>query len=119
MVAIIDDDAAVCDSLAALLTTAGWSTLSFTAPLEALASVHIGKANCLLVDLQMPVLDGFELVRRLRGSGVAPPVIFMTAHDVRGLEASARRAGGAALLQKPFDPEALLASIRTLLDGGG
>lgn len=115
LVVIVDDDEAVCDALSALLGTAGCATLSLLSPLDALDNCDLQAADCLVVDVHMPGLDGFELVRRLRAAGVYVPVIFMTARSAPGLESTARAAGGRLLLEKPFDSEALLAAICGIL----
>lgn len=72
---------------------------------DALRSLALERPAVILLDLNMPVMDGWELLRRLRASGVAIPVVFMTAG--RAAHVEAERAGADGYLPKPFDIDML------------
>ncbi len=112
---VIDDDAAVRDSLAFLLDTAGLKALTYESAIAFLALEH-RPAGCIVTDVRMPDMTGLELARRLRDSGSGEPVIVITGHADVPLAIEAMRAGVADFIEKPFDDEVLLASIRGVLD---
>lgn len=115
VVHVIDDDIAVRQSLAFLLSTAGLAVRvheSAVAFLEALPSIEGG---CIVTDVRMPEMDGLELQRRLRAQKVGLPVIVITGHGDVALAVEAMKAGAADFIEKPFDDEVLIAAIRTAL----
>lgn len=118
IVHVVDDDPAVRDSLAFLLDTAGFvSRLYESAP--ALLEEADGLApGCIITDVRMPEMNGLEMVRRLSDLGVRHPVIVMTGHADVPLAIEAVRAGVKDFIEKPFDDEALLASVRSALSQG-
>ena len=116
IVHVIDDDEAVRQSLAFLLGTAGLEVRTYdsaTAFLDALPNVAAG---CVITDVRMPVVSGIELLRRLRKLKLAVPVIVITGHGDVPLAVEAMKMGAADFLEKPFDDEALLASVRSALN---
>ncbi|RYE64453.1 MAG: response regulator [Oxalobacteraceae bacterium] len=112
---VIDDDAAVRDSIAFLLETADLTTRTYESALAFLGEDN-RPAGCIVTDVRMPDMTGLELARRLRDSGSGEPVIVITGHADVPLAIEAMRAGVADFIEKPFDDEVLLASIRRLLD---
>lgn len=112
---VIDDDAAVRDSVAFLLGTADLTARTYESALAFLATAD-RPAGCIVTDVRMPDMTGLELARRLRDSGSGEPVIVITGHADVPLAIEAMRAGVADFIDKPFDDEALLTSIRRLLD---
>ena len=117
VVHVIDDDVAVRQSLAFLLITAGLAVRlheSAVAFLDALASAQDG---CIVTDIRMPGMDGLELQRRLRMQNVGLPVIVITGHGDVAMAVEAMKAGAVDFIEKPFDDETLLASIRSALAG--
>ena len=116
VVHVIDDDEAVRQSLVFLLGTAGLEVRTYdsaTAFLDALPNVVAG---CVITDVRMPVVGGLELLRRLRKLKLAVPVIVITGHGDVPLAVEAMKMGAADFLEKPFDDEALLASVRSALN---
>ncbi len=115
IVHVIDDDVAVRQSLAFLLSTAGFAVRvhdSATAFLDALPATQAG---CIVTDIRMPEMDGLELQRRLRAGKVAVPVIVITGHGDVALAVEAMKAGAADFIEKPFDDEVLIGAIRSAL----
>ena len=80
VVFVVDDDAAVRDSLALLLDTVGLNVETYASAQEFLNSFDEKQPGCLVADLQMPGMDGFELRRHLIENGIDLPVIIITAH---------------------------------------
>ena len=113
---IVEDDAAVRDSLGLLLGLQGFRTQSFSCAEDFLRIYQPSWAGCLLLDVRMPGMNGLELQESLRRQGLALPVIIMTAHGDITTVRSALKSGAVDFLEKPVDPTALLAAVRTALD---
>lgn len=114
-IAIVDDDAAVRDSLRLLLLTSGYQVSAFASPLEFLASDAPEHCACLVVDVRMPELTGLEVQERLVAAGRTLPVIVMTGHGDVPLAVTAMKAGAVDFIEKPFEEDVLLAALRTAL----
>ena len=115
-VAIVDDDEAIRDSTAALLTSAGFRVQVYGSGREFLESDDGSAATCLVIDCQMPGFGGLDLVDRLTSKGTHAPVILMTGNCGPSTTIRARRAGVVAILDKPFSEELLLDAIHRALD---
>jgi two-component system response regulator FixJ len=112
---VIDDDAAMRDSLDFLLGSAGFSVRLFdSAPifLNELADLAFG---CVVTDIRMPGIDGIELLRRLNSGARKLPVIVMTGHGDVPLAVEAMKLGALDFLEKPFEDERLVGMIETAL----
>ena len=114
VVHVVDDDDAVRRSLAFLLATDGLAVRVHASAVAFLESVPV-VSGCVLTDVRMPDLDGIELLRRLKRRGSPPPVIVMTGHADVPLAVEAMREGARDFIEKPFDDEVLLASVRAAL----
>ncbi|AWK88179.1 response regulator transcription factor [Azospirillum thermophilum] len=112
---IVDDDDAVRDSLAVLLESEGLRTECFSSPVEFLDSGAAARPGCLLTDVRMPEMTGLDLQERLVSEGRCLPVIVITGHADVPLAVRAMKAGAHDFVEKPFDDEALIASVRTAL----
>jgi len=113
---VVDDDESVSRAIKRLLRSIDVSADSFAsgdAFLAVLASDPSYRPDCVILDVQMPGLDGLEVQRRLAGTGM--PIIFITAHDEGDVRARALAAGALAYLRKPFDDEVFLRSVRTAI----
>ncbi len=113
---IVEDDAAVRDSLGLLLGLQGFRTQSFSCAEDFLRIYQPAWAGCLLLDLKMPGMSGLELQEALRRQSHALPVIIMTAHGDIATVRTALKSGAVDFLEKPVDPDALLTAVRTALD---
>ena len=112
LIAIVDDDEAIRRTTAFLINSFGFQAAAFESAQHFLGSVQLQNASCLIVDVQMPGMDGFQLQSRLAAAGRTLPIIFITAHDNRESRQQAMQGGAVAFLGKPFSDEDLLASIR-------
>jgi two-component system response regulator FixJ len=115
LIHIIDDDAAVRDSLGVLLGACGLESVSYASPLGFLEAAPNGRPGCVVTDVQMPEMSGLELLERLAQRAIALPVIVMTGRAERDMAAQAVRRGAASFLDKPFSPDELLTAIRGAL----
>lgn len=109
-IAIVDDDASMRRSLLRVVRSAGYRAEMFASAREFLEWLPGNRAACLVLDVHMNEMNGFELQERL-----AVPIIFITAHDDAPTVARIERSGAAGHLQKPFDPSAVLSAIRQAL----
>ena len=115
IVHVIDDDAAVRQSLAFLLTAAGFAVRVHESATAFLTFLPAAQAGCIVTAVRMPEMDGLELQRRLRAAKVAVPVIVITGHGDVALAVEAMKAGAADFIEKPFDDEVLIGAIRSAL----
>jgi FixJ family two-component response regulator len=110
-IAIVDDDPSVLNALARLLRTRGLMARTFTSAQAFLTALSDDLPECLIVDLQMPGMDGLELQRHLTLSKVRIPTIVITAHSEADARDRATSAGAFAFLTKPLQDTFLLAAI--------
>lgn len=115
LVHVIDDDAAVRDSIAFLLETAGLAVRTYESARAFLAAPD-RPLGCIVTDVRMPEMTGIELARHLRDGGSTEPVMIITGHADVPLAIEAMRAGVIDFIEKPFDDEVLLAAIRRVAD---
>jgi len=115
LIAIVDDDASVCEALESLLKSIGFRTASFISARSFLDSPQFPNVSCVVLDVSMPNMDGLELQRHLASTNPIP-IIFITAHGDEKTRERALRAGAISFLNKPFSDEALIASLHTALD---
>ena len=113
-VLVVDDDAAVRDSLARTLRFEGHEVEVAGDGAAALAAVGAQQPDAVILDVSMPVLDGLETCRRLRADGVLTPVLMLTARDGVGDRVAGLDAGADDYLVKPFALQELLARLRAL-----
>jgi FixJ family two-component response regulator len=116
LIAIIDDDEAMQDSLRDLLEAAGLAARCFGSAEEFLKSDLHGKAACLIVDIRMPKMSGLELQARLKEQECNVPIIFITAHGDARMRIQAMRRGAVEFLAKPFDHQLLLKRVRSAVN---
>jgi two-component system response regulator FixJ len=117
LVHVIDDDAAMRDSLAFLLDVSGLPVRTYESALHFLEAHPGPVAGVIVTDVRMPDMNGLQLVRLLKGRGSKAPVIVITGHADVPLAVEAMREGVVDFLEKPFEEEVLLASVRRALDG--
>ncbi|HEX7947423.1 MAG TPA: response regulator FixJ [Phenylobacterium sp.] len=116
IVHLIDDDEAVRTSVGFVLEMNDLPARTYGSALEFLEVAEGLKGGCIVTDVRMPEMSGLELVKRLRERGVTLPVVVITGHGDVPLAVEAMRAGVIDFIEKPFDDEILLRSIRMALD---
>ncbi len=117
VVHVIDDDEAVRESMSFLLDTAGFAARTYESAVEFLARIETLEDGCIVTDVRMPELSGLDLVRRLNALGMRMPVIVITGHGDVPLAVEAMKSGVVDFLEKPFNDDTLLASIKSALSG--
>ncbi len=116
-IAIIDDDAAVLDSLRLYFEGHGFTTACFATAQDFLCALgRRDRFDCIVSDVRMPGLSGIDLVRRLRAAGHATPIILITGHGDIDMAVAAIKLGAFDFIEKPFDEARLLASIRDAVE---
>jgi len=116
LIAIIDDDDAMQDSLRDLMEAAGLVARCFGSAEEFLESGLHCQASCLITDILMPKMSGLQLQARLKEEECNIPIIFITAHGDARMRIQAMREGAVEFLAKPFDHQLLLKAVRAALD---
>ncbi len=115
IVCVVDDDEAVRESLQILLETMGYVVRAFSSGPEFLAECCNLAAGCVLLDIRMPKMNGMEVQQKLRELRPDMAVIIVTGHGDVTLAVQAMRVGAADFIEKPFQEEALLASVEHAL----
>jgi FixJ family two-component response regulator len=115
LISVVDDDESVRQALDGLLRSAGLRAVVFASAEAFLRSNARPSTVCLILDLRMPGMDGRELQQRLLDDGHRIPTIVVTAHGDDTSRAWALGAGAVAFMPKPFDGDALLATIKSAL----
>jgi two-component system response regulator FixJ len=108
-VCLVEDDSSVRTALRRLLSSAGYHVDAYASPFDCLE--HRGYRDswgCLILDMSMPGMTGFELQQKLRECGCAPPLVFITGQDRAAARSQAMRAGAIGYLRKPFDGDELM-----------
>ncbi len=115
LIAVLDDEAEMRKALRRLLTCRGFRVQELERAEDFLAASEPNLPDCLLLDLQMPGLNGFQLLEILAARKVRIPVVVITAHDEPGTAEQVRALGAFAYLRKPIDREALFAALGSAL----
>ncbi len=118
-IAVVDDEASVCTALGRLLRLADYEVAAFGSGEEFLASLAARRPACVILDVHMPGLSGFDVQSRLRTAHIEIPIVFITASDDLTLAQTALAAGGVRLLRKPFSSDDLLEAIGVALHQDG
>ena len=115
LVAVVDDEHAIRKALTRLLRSANYEVESFASGLEFLKSLATRQPACLVLDIRMHGMTGFDVQAWLNEQHVALPIVFITALDDRHDLDLAMKGGASALLRKPFGDEAFLAAIEAAI----
>lgn len=115
LISIVEDDASVRRTTKLLLESSGYEAAAFDSPESLLSSGRLDNTSCLIVDVQMPGMNGLQLQSHLAAASIRIPIIFMTAYDDKESRRRAIQAGAVAFLTKPFIDEQLFQSIRSAL----
>ena len=115
-IGIVDDDPSILRALRRLLSTAGFTAKTFPSAEALLACEQLDRLRCLILDIHLGGLSGFDLQQRLAATHPRIPIIFITALDDALTRERARRTGAVDYLRKPFDEQALITAINRALD---
>ena len=117
VISVIDDDASVRVATNNLLRSHGYRVHTFASAEEFLRSAHLNDTSCVIADVQMPVMNGVELLTLMRTQGYGVPFIFITAFPDESVRARALKAGAICFLAKPFAAPTLIKCLGTALKG--
>ena len=116
VVHVVDDDLAVRQSLSFLLASDGLPVRLHESASAFLENIKEAPAGCIVTDVRMPGIDGIEFLRRLRQLGFSLPVIVITGHADVPLAVEAMKEGAVDFIEKPFNDDTFLATVRSALD---
>jgi FixJ family two-component response regulator len=120
LISLVDDDESIRRTTTLLIESFGFHAAAFESAESFLKSGQLHETSCLIIDLQMPGMNGLQLQSQLAAAGYKVPVVFITAYDKEESRQQALQAGAVAFLSKPFNDGLLLQTIRAALrqDGG-
>jgi DNA-binding response OmpR family regulator len=113
---VVEDDASMSQALERIFRAGGYEVATFASAEAALEADGAAMADCLVLDIHLPGMSGFELYRQLALDGNELPVIFITAHDEPAVREEAELLGARSYLPKPFSGRALLVAVTQALD---
>jgi len=115
LITVVDDDDSVRKATSLLVESFGFRTAAFASAERFLGSDTLDETSCLILDLQLPGMNGLQLQSHLVVGGHHIPIIFITAYDEKDSRQRAMQAGAVAFLSKPFSDELLLQTVRAAL----
>ena len=115
LISIVDDDQSVVEAMVSLIESVGYRAKGFRSAEDFLKSRQLLNSACLILDVLMPSIDGFELQRRLVARNYRIPIIFITSFDSDDVRIRAFQAGAVEFLCKPFSQESLFQAVRSAL----
>ena len=119
VIAVLDDEPQMRKALRRLLLTHGFRVADYENGTEFLAALPTHPADCLVLDLHMPEVNGFDVLAGLNPLHTATPVVVITGHDEPGTAERVHSLGASAFLTKPVDETALIAAIESAIGQGG
>ena len=116
IVFVVDDDVSVRESLELMIRWAGWQPEIFASAREFLSHPRVLAPSCLVLDVNLPDLNGLDLQKRVAGDRVDMPIIFITGYGDVPMTVQAMKAGAVEFLMKPFSDDVLLNAIRQAIE---
>jgi FixJ family two-component response regulator len=116
IVFVVDDDVSVRESLDLMIRWAGWQSKTFASAQEFLSHPRAQVPSCLILDINLPDLNGLDLQKRIAGERVDMPIIFITGYGDVPVSVQAMKAGAVEFLTKPFSDKVILDAIRDALE---
>ena len=116
IVFVVDDDVSVRESLELLIRWAGWQPETFASAQEFLSRPRVLAPSCLVLDVNLPDLNGLDLQKRVAGDRIDMPIIFITGYGDVPMTVQAMKAGAVEFLTKPFSDDVLLSAIRHAIE---
>jgi FixJ family two-component response regulator len=115
LISIVDDDRSVVEAMVSLIQSVGYKAKGFRSAEDFLESRQLVNTACLILDVLMPSIGGFELQRLLVARNFRIPIIFITSFDSDDVRLQALQAGAVGFLGKPFSQESLFQAVRSAL----
>jgi FixJ family two-component response regulator len=115
LISVVDDDRSVVEAMVSLIQSVGYKAKGFRSAEDFLKSRQLRNTACLILDVLMPSIGGFELQRRLAARNYRIPIIFITSFDSDDVRSKAFQAGAVEFLYKPFSQESLFQAVRSAL----
>jgi FixJ family two-component response regulator len=115
LICIVDDDESLVEATVSLFESVGYISEGFHSAEDFLKSPQLPNTDCLILDIRMPSMNGFELQRRLVAGNHRIPIILVTSYDTDDATTQAGEAGAVAFLCKPFSQDSLLQAVRSAL----
>jgi FixJ family two-component response regulator len=116
IVFVVDDDVSVRESLELMIRWAGWQPKTFASAREFLSHPRVLVPSCLVLDVNLPDLNGLDLQKRVAGDRIDMPIIFITGYGDVPMTVQAMKAGAVEFLMKPFSDDVLLKAIRHAIE---
>ena len=116
IVFVVDDDVSVRESLELMIRWAGWQPEIFASAREFLSHPRVLAPSCLVLDVNLPDLNGLDLQKRVAGDRIDMPIIFITGYGDVPMTVQAMKAGAVEFLMKPFSDDVLLNAIRQAIE---
>jgi FixJ family two-component response regulator len=116
IVFVVNDDVSVRESLELLIRSAGWQPETFASAQEFLARPPVFAPSCLVLDVNLPDLNGLDLQKRVAADRIDMPIIFITGYGDVPMTVQAMKAGAVEFLTKPFGDDVLLSAIRLAIE---
>ena len=116
IVFVVDDDVSVRESLELMIRWAGWQPETFASAREFLSHPRVHVPSCLVLDVNLPDLNGLDLQKRVAGDRIDMPIIFITGYGDVPMTVQAMKAGAVEFLMKPFSDDVLLNAIRQAIE---
>ena len=111
----MDDDWSLVEATVSLIQSVGYLAEGFRSGEDFLKSRQLLKTDCLILDIRMPLMGGFELQRTLAARNYQIPIIFITSYDSEDAQIQAAQGGAVGFLCKPFSQESLFRAMRSAL----
>ena len=116
IVFVVDDDVSVRESLELLIRFAGWQPETFASAQEFLSRPRVQAPSCLILDVNLPDLNGLDVQKRIAVDRIDMPIIFITGYGDVPMTVQAMKAGAVEFLTKPFGDDVLLSAIRHAIE---
>jgi FixJ family two-component response regulator len=116
MVFVVDDDISVREALELLIESAGWHVETFASASEFLSHAKVVAPSCLILDVDLPDLNGLDLQERLAANQINTPIVFLTGYGDVPMTVRAMKAGAVEFLMKPFGADMLLNAVRQAIE---
>ena len=117
MIAIIDDELSICNSLERLLRSEGYQAYSYTSSGSFLAAKRLHETDCIILDIRMPGQNGLDFQDQLREDGYDLPIIFITGYLDDQTQVRAMAGGAADVIEKPYEDKRLIDAIKSAMQG--